>query len=127
MPSTQLPLDTIAFLIFGIVGTTIILQKLFVIRTSLKEILLMVAAGIVLTAISLQYSTEPFGSGTGMRVDSGWPHFFHIAWESFEGIGSFSNFVWGSLGSYVVINILFYATLIWFLYNIAKLVRRKVK
>lgn len=127
MALTQLPLYTIAFLILAIVVTTVIVQKLFAIRTSRKEILLLIAAGIVLTAISLQYKTEPFGSGMGMRVDSGWPHFFHIAWDSFDGTESFRNLVWGQFGSYVIINVLFYGAIFWLLYIIAKLVYRKIK
>jgi len=81
-------------------------------KFSARLIWLSLFLAVLLTFLSLFVKNEGY-SGTGWRVQRGFPHFFYITWQSMESSESFRNFTLGSFGIYVISNILFYFPIIY--------------
>ncbi len=71
------------------------------------HLLILLALALVFTGASLLITSEG-GSGTGWRVQRGWPHFFYTSWSSIEDNSRFNGFSFGSLGVYALSNVVAY-------------------
>lgn len=83
-------------------AVVLLLKKVFRLTFSRKETTVTVMFGIVATLLSLFYQTKDRWAGTRVTHTAGWPHFFY---DKHGGLET------GPLYSYLLINILFYASI----------------
>src|SRR3989338_4856030 len=79
-----------------------------------SHLLNLLVIALVFTGASLLITTEGY-SGTGWRIQRGWPHFFYTSWSSIEDNSRFSGLSLGPLSIYPLANLFaYFATLILF-------------
>lgn len=85
-----------------------------------RFLLLTICSSVFLTALSLFVSYGDY-SGTGWRMQYGWPHQFYTTWTSFEGEVR-RGFVWGPWYVYVISNSVFYFSFLSLLVAVRKFI-----
>jgi len=103
-------MDIMAISAILLVAAVLILnsKKITIAKTAWLFIL---AGSAVATFASLLINNQR-ASGTGWRIQSGWPHFFYSSWKSFEDATSIQGFMTGQSCSYIIVNLLFYFSVI---------------
>jgi len=87
-----------------------------------KQTFFILIPALMATELSLLVEYAGF-SGEGNRTWNGWPHFMLIRWRSFDGTVNNIGMPFG----YVLVNFLFYASIIALVFSINTLYRRKQK
>ena len=97
-----LDLPMIAAFCLVALAVVLLIKKVLALTFSRKEMIITIVFGIVVTPLSLFCHTKDRWAGTRVTHTAGWPHFFYDKQNGLE---------LGPLGSYVLLNTLFYASL----------------